>query len=150
MVMNHKIIVDTREKTPWEFENSVSRKLDVGDYSIEGYESILAVERKATTSEFARNINESRFLDVLDRLDSIRYGFIICEFTMDDVLSFPRNSGIPQKLWNTVRVHPNYILKCILEYQMRYNVNILMCGSQGREVAKSIFKRVLILFFFCN
>jgi len=129
--MNHKIIVDTREKTPWEFENSVSRKLDVGDYSIEGYESILAVERKATTSEFARNINESRFLDVLDRLDSIRYGFIICEFTMDDVLSFPRNSGIPQKLWNTVRVHPNYILKCILEYQMRYNVNILMCGSQG-------------------
>jgi len=141
--MNHKIIVDTREKTPWEFENSVSRKLDVGDYSIEGYESILAVERKATTSEFARNINESRFLDVLDRLDSIRYGFIICEFTMDDVLSFPRNSGIPQKLWNTVRVHPNYILKCILEYQMRYNVNILMCGSQGREVAKSIFKRVL-------
>lgn len=143
MVMNHKIIVDTREKTPWEFENSVSRKLDVGDYSIEGYESILAVERKATTSEFARNINESRFLDVLDRLDSIRYGFIICEFTMDDVLSFPRNSGIPQKLWNTVRVHPNYILKCILEYQMRYNVNILMCGSQGREVAKSIFKRVL-------
>jgi len=130
--MNHKIIVDTREKTPWEFENSVSRKLDVGDYSIEGYESILAVERKATTSEFARNINESRFLDVLDRLDSIRYGFIICEFTMDDVLSFPRNSGIPQKLWNTVRVHPNYILKCILEYQMRYNVNILMCGSQGK------------------
>lgn len=42
------IIIDTREQQPWEFEHysTASRKLDTGDYSIEGLENLFTIERK--------------------------------------------------------------------------------------------------------
>jgi ERCC4-type nuclease len=48
------VIVDTREKTPFSFTchgnwiaGTVRRKLDAGDYSVEGMEALLALERKS-------------------------------------------------------------------------------------------------------
>ena len=45
---NIKIIVDTREQQPWDFEfhETAKAKLDTGDYSVEGLENILCIERK--------------------------------------------------------------------------------------------------------
>lgn len=42
------IIVDTREQQPWTFEEYVvaNKKLDTGDYSIEGLQDFFAIERK--------------------------------------------------------------------------------------------------------
>lgn len=42
------IIIDTREQIPWEFgyHNTAKMKLDTGDYSIQGYEDIIAIEQK--------------------------------------------------------------------------------------------------------
>ena len=53
-----KIIIDTREQKPWEFPGHTTavQKLDTGDYSVEGLEDILCIERKQNTSEFAKNI----------------------------------------------------------------------------------------------
>ena len=48
------------------------KKLNTGDYSIEGMESIFTIERKMSVSEIANNITENRFKDVLDRLDKVR------------------------------------------------------------------------------
>lgn len=141
--MDYKIIVDSREKNPWIFENSITRKLDVADYSLEGFEDTLAIERKASTAEFARNICEPRFIKVLEKLSDIEYGFLILEFNMDDILSFPRNSGIPPKSWSSVHINPYFILKTFLEYQICYNFKVLLCGCHGKDVAKSIFKRVI-------
>ena len=61
------IIVDTREQTPWEFgfHNTAKRKLDTGDYSMEGYESLFTIERKRSVSEIANNLSENRFKDCL-------------------------------------------------------------------------------------
>ena len=45
------IIVDTREQKPWDFNdnfNTTKAKLDTGDYSIEGLEHILCIERKCS------------------------------------------------------------------------------------------------------
>ena len=72
------IIIDTREQQPWTFNNHTvaNRKLDTGDYSIEGLENILCIERKKSASEFANNIVESRFKDVLMRMNQLKYSFI--------------------------------------------------------------------------
>lgn len=45
---NFTIIVDTREQQPWTFDNytTASKKLDTGDYSIDGLQHVLAIERK--------------------------------------------------------------------------------------------------------
>jgi ERCC4-type nuclease len=55
---NFTIIVDTREQKPWSFENYTTaiRKLDTGDYSIEGLEHLLCIERKRSVSEIANKI----------------------------------------------------------------------------------------------
>jgi ERCC4-type nuclease len=76
------IIIDTREQHPWAFDNHVTakRKLDTGDYSIEGLEDLLCIERKKSASEFANNIVESRFKDLIFRMSNIKYSFLLLEF----------------------------------------------------------------------
>ena len=51
------IIIDTREQQPWTFEHytTANRKLDTGDYSVEGLENLLAIERKKSINEIANN-----------------------------------------------------------------------------------------------
>lgn len=138
----NKIIVDTREQKPWMFENMTRTKLDTGDYSIEGYEDIFCIERKAHTGEFYRNIVEHRFEKELERMSVIRHGFVLLSFDMDDIMSFPRNSSIPPKIWPKLRMTGAYMRKRMLDFQLKYNTKILLCGAHGRDVAISLFKLI--------
>ena len=87
------IIIDTREQQPWGFEHytTANRKLDTGDYSIEGLEEIICIERKKSINEIANNITESRFIDVVDRMSKFKYAFILLEFNLEQVLAFKSN-----------------------------------------------------------
>lgn len=129
---NFTIIIDTREQKPWDFpEHTISsKKLDTGDYSIEGLESILCIERKRSVSEIANNITESRFKDVLSRMSKYRFPFILLEFDLQQVLDFPVGSDIPKSVWPKVKISPKYILKCILEMSILYNIYVIFCGSK--------------------
>ena len=140
------IIVDTREQTPWEFgfHNTAKRKLDTGDYSMEGFESLFTIERKRSVSEIANNLSESRFKDVLDRLSKIPHSFMIMEFSVDEVYQFPIGSDVPKKMWDKLRVSGNYIIKCLLEAQLNYNIHVLFCddAENAERVAVSLMKRI--------
>ena len=46
-----KIIVDTREQKPYVFENQIIKKLEIGDYSVEGHEDCFCIERKSKADE---------------------------------------------------------------------------------------------------
>ncbi len=141
-----KIIIDTREQKPWQFEEHVTanRKLDTGDYSVEGLENILAIERKRNVAEIANNITESRFKDVVERLKAFKYAFILLEFDLNNVLEYPIGSTIPKRLWNKIRISPQYILKHITDLQVDHGIHVLFCGSSGNaeKIALSIMKRV--------
>lgn len=57
MVDKFSIIRDTREKEGWNFDfysscAIESRGLKTGDYTLEGLEEILCIERKANTGSF--------------------------------------------------------------------------------------------------
>ena len=64
----YKVIKDTREQDGYTFESFTGRytsckgmvvkKLDTGDYSLEGLEDKLCIERKGRVSELAITINE--------------------------------------------------------------------------------------------
>jgi len=140
------IIVDTREQTPWEFgfHNTAKRKLDTGDYSMEGFESLFTIERKRSVSEIANNLSESRFKDVLERLGTIPHSFMIMEFSLDEVYQFPVGSDVPKKMWDKLRISGNYIMKCLIEAQLNYNIHILFCddAENAERVAVSIMKRI--------
>lgn len=140
------IIIDTREQQPWTFEHytTASRKLDTGDYSIEGLEDIICIERKKSVTEVANNITESRFIDVVDRMSKYKYAFLLLEFDLEQVLNYPIGSNLPRRLWDKVKITPAFIIKHILELQLSHNIKVLFCGSQSdaEKMAEYILKKV--------
>lgn len=143
---NIKIIVDTREQQPWEFprHETASRKLDTGDYSMEGFEHLLCIERKKSVSEIANNITESRFKDVVARMETFQYAFLLLEFELDDVLAYPVGSNVPKKMWDKLKITPKFILKHLVELQILHNIKVLFCGSpsSAERMALSIMRKV--------
>lgn len=141
-----KVIIDTREQQPWSFDRCATacRKLDTGDYSVEGYEQILCIERKKSVSEIANNITEKRFKDVIERMKTYQYAFLIFEFDLEDVLNYPIGSNVPKHMWNKIKISPGFILKHILELQLYHNIKVLFCGcpTNATKMATALMKKV--------
>lgn len=151
----YKIIRDNREKVGyWNFISSkycsgtIDGTLSTGDYSIEGMEEIFSIERKKTTGELAGNVLTKQFVNELKRGNKLKYFFVLCEFSMQDILQFPYNSGIPNNVWNKLKITNYLILKKIIEFETLYNVRFLFVDNKenAKEVAKAIFKRMLELY----
>jgi ERCC4-type nuclease len=93
--LGYTVLKDTREQQGWTFEQgkfcngTIPRALKTGDYTLLGYENVLCVERKKNVAEFAGNIVEKRFERELERMESFLYSFIICEFTLADIMAWP-------------------------------------------------------------
>lgn len=143
------IIVDTREQQPWAFDHyaTAHKKLDAGDYSIEGFENILGIERKKSINEIANNIIEPRFSNAISRLGQLKYSFLLLEFDMEDVLNYPIGSNLPKRLWDKVKISPAFIMKHILDWQLIHNIKVLFCGcpSNAEKTAEFILKKIYYL-----
>lgn len=141
------IIVDTREQKPWHFEEEYAvahSKLETGDYSIEGLEDILCIERKRSVSEIANNLTEKRFDDFLSRMSKYKFPFLLLEFSVDDILSFPIGSDIPKRLWEKIKISPNYILARMIQMSYLYNIHVIYCGStsNAEKYAIGLMKKI--------
>lgn len=143
------IIVDTREQQPWEFKHYATavQKLDTGDYSVVGLENLVTIERKKSVNEFANNITEKRFKDWVGRLSLIEFPFVLLEFSLTDILQYPIGSNIPKRMWDKIKISPNYIIKNLLELNLHYNINVILCDNHhnAEHIAEQIFKRVYYL-----
>lgn len=146
------IIRDTREKDDfaWRFSlsktinNIIIKKLDTGDYAIDGMIDKLCIERKCSTTEIANNIKEARFYRELDRMAIYPHKYIICEFDFSDILIFPKNSGMSRAVMEKIRMSPNYIIMKMSEIQIKYNIPVIYAGSSenAQIIAGSLMKRV--------
>ena len=142
--MKPKIIQDTREKQPLDFEfygyEVVVAKLNAGDYSVLGMENELFIERKASTGELSNNFGKKRdtFFRELDRAKHIPNKYIICEFLHEDILCFPNRSKIPHNKLKYVRMNAGFILKTIEEIELNYDVEFLFCGSKEKATNKIV------------
>ena len=113
------VLVDTREKNPWELNSSrvLGRemvKLETGDYSLPGLEDKLCIDRKANVNELAGNIHQERFKRELYRIKEIPHAFLILEASAQDVLDYPNNADLPPAIRKKIRVNGNYLMRCIL------------------------------------
>jgi len=147
--INYTAIRDSREKDGmgWWFpkdeycQGTVCRKLDTGDYSLEGFETRYSIDRKGCVSEFATNLSDQRFYRELERFDSFKKGFVLCEFYIDDLFLWPATSGIPHRQLQFVRTTPKYLIMKLNEIQVKFNIGVIFAGSYGKEVTSSMFKR---------
>lgn len=147
------IIQDTREKIPLDFsfysdcQKVEIKKLDTGDYSLVGYEDKVYIERKRSTSELAINfgIDKDRWYRELERMSKVRFKYIVCEFSVEDLLNFPKNSTVPKDKWSILKFNGRYLYRVMKESEKKYNVKFLFCENPQRaaEEVISLFKRVI-------
>ena len=149
----YEIIRDTREQQGWDFESYdkckgiIRQKLDTGDYTVKGLESVLCIERKASTREISLNLGKerSRFVAEIERMSEFRWAYIVCEFSINDLMAFPENSGIPKRRWKYLRLNGKFMWKTLCEFEEKYNVKTLFCGDRikAEEKVTDIFEEVL-------
>lgn len=143
------IICDVREKKPWTFDTlkykvkTVVRALKTGDYTFEGYEDKIAIERKNGLGEICVNISASdrkRFEACLVRLSKMPVKYIVIEDDMNGVNAAIRALPIRARVTNTALRY--WLMKIICEYK----IPIIFLGSNrlsGDRVFKEFMETVI-------
>src|SRR5690606_14394407 len=147
------VIADTRENLVKTFNKTdycngtTSKKLDYGDYSLEGLEDKFVVERKGNVSEVYSNIcgdDWERFEKELIVLQDYPDAYIIFEFSMNDIIKFPWNCKLPMAVKRKIGNRGGFFLRRLLEVMTEYKIPIIFAGSQenAQTVMISLFKRI--------
>ena len=119
------IIIDTREQEPYSFDSrlaaAVRRALPAGDYSVQGLEGRVAVERK-TLDDFVSTVIHARqrFLDELRKLAEYTAACVVVEAGVADVL-LRHYRG---------EAHPNAVLGNALSIILDFRVPVFFCGNR--------------------
>jgi ERCC4-type nuclease len=122
------VVVDTREQEPYAFDPAhvtcVRRALPVGDYSLDGYESAIAIERKSLEDFVASTITaRARFRRELRGLGEYDLGCVVVEGSLEDILARRYRSG----------AHPNAVVGAALSIIVDHGVPVFFCGD--RQIA---------------
>lgn len=146
------VIKDTREQEGYYFSKfntcagMIDQKLDTGDYSIQGLEDKICVERKGCVEELAINLGSKKqtFLREIERMESFPHKYLVLEFGLDDLIKFPKETRIPIKNKSSVKITGKYMLKCLIEFELYNDVHVLFCGDKHTAflAVSSIFKRI--------
>lgn len=136
--MEFRIVIDTREQEPYGFTCAVVRRaLPAGDYSADGYEDVVAVERKSL-ADFARTtIHEfARFAAELDQLAHLPHACIVVEGDLDHVLRGQAGAALRGVSPESLRgVSPESLLGAAVHIQVRFGVPVIWCGSRQAACA---------------
>lgn len=132
------VVIDTREQLPFSFEGlrcdsadgggplavpTVRRGLASGDYSLAGYESRIAVERKSLEDAYSTiGQGRDRFERELERLARLDVAFVVVEATWPELVTEPPRF---------TQLAPKTVFRSIVAWQVRHpTVHWLACGPR--------------------
>jgi DNA excision repair protein ERCC-4 len=130
-------IIDTREQKPYAFPSGrlamVRRALPAGDYSLEGLEGALAVERKSL-ADFVNTVigDRDRWKAELAKLTGYRCAAVVVEACMHDVLAGGWHGG----------ALPSSVLAASLAVTVDYRVPVIWAGD--RATAERVTEGLLL------
>ena len=137
------ILIDTREKQPFEFAWAVSHKqiagievgkVDAGDYTILDIPNLVTVERKKTVGEIYNNLvpkdKYERFVRELERMQKFEHRYIVVEQYWEDLwnrdnFKFARRN----KQWAG-----SMVLSHLIALETDYNVHIHFAGEYAEQL----------------
>jgi len=128
------IIIDTREQDPLLFSgfDTVRAGLKTGDYSIIGYESKVAVERKSKADAYqCVGKGRARFISCLERLAVMDRAAIVIECSAAEFVRPPPYTRIDQ----------NQAFGSFVSWSCRYRLPLFFAGD--RRLAERIVVRFL-------
>lgn len=129
---NFTIIIDTQERTRihrgYTFDiikpapPTIIRGLKTGDYSLEGYEDRITIERKSKTDLYGSIGNgRDRFEREMDRMSSFEFAAVVVEAEWGDIIKNPpTRSGLK----------PVSVLATVIAWMQRYNVHWITCPNR--------------------
>lgn len=138
----YKIIVDTREQKPYWKEGSdvIRKKLDTGDYSIEGYENKIAIERKSLSDLYGSlTSGHKRFARELERSKKLDYFTIL----IDGSLTSCANKEF--KGSEHTKTKASTIIKILFTLHTKHGINFVFCNGryESRRYIKALFESYL-------
>jgi len=116
------VVIDTREQLEYAFSvPSVRRKLEAGDYSVEGFEDRVAVERKSM-ADFVSTVirGRKRFHKELEKLRHYEAACVVVEGNFRDLLEGRYLSD----------VHPNALAGSIASIIIDFGVPVYFCSDR--------------------
>lgn len=133
------IVIDSREQNPLVFPPSVRvvvAGLKTGDYSLEGFEDQVSLERKELCDLLACIGRErDRFQRELERLALLDYGAIVIEGTLADVLAGSERSLVSGRA----------AVGSLLAWSVDYRLPVFFAGD--RRLAAALVLKVLAKWF---
>ena len=128
--MDFCIVIDSREQEGYSFScQTVRKKLDAGDYSVEGHEHEVAVERKSLADFVHTVIHDfDRFRAELQKLSQMRAACIVVEANLDDVMRGLASDKLRY-------VTPRAVLGAALHIAIHHRIPIYWCGSRQTACA---------------
>ena len=137
---NITIIADTREQQPYDFSpwevNVVRAGLPAGDYSLPGFESQVAIERKALDDLIGCLCKErARFEKELAKLRAYETAAVIVEASLYDIARGRYLS----------RMKPEAALQSMTAFHVRYGIPFLFAGDRagGQYMTYSLLSKYL-------
>ncbi len=133
------VLVDTREQQPYSFvqlhPNWIGglkfQTLKTGDYSVEGMESLLALERKSMTDAIQSTMSgRERFIRSCERLAKFRWKAILIEATYEEMKSYYR----AQDEDLLTEAHPNAVCGTYDAIEAKFGIPIIYT-SRSRILA---------------
>jgi DNA excision repair protein ERCC-4 len=128
------VVVDCREQRPYRFGRSVCQRLESGDYSLQGFEGRVAVERKSKTDAYSSlGRSRERFQREMERLSALDYAAIVVEASLADFLVPPVFS----------RLSPNSAICSLLAWSVLYGVHVFFVGNRrhGNNVTRQLLEK---------
>ncbi|MFH1976135.1 MAG: ERCC4 domain-containing protein [Pseudomonadota bacterium] len=129
------VLIDTREKLPFDFERFPNwiaeekrQKLKAGDYSVEGMEKLLALERK-TLSDLITTLmrDRPRFFRLCEQLAKYRWRALLVEASYEDIKS-------PYDGDYTI-AHPNAVSGTLDALEAKFGIPVIY-ASQYKALAE--------------
>jgi DNA excision repair protein ERCC-4 len=133
-----EVIIDSREQKPYEWPDiaPVRRKLDTGDYSLSGFENVVAIERKELSDFVACcTFERERFERELERMKEYRVKIVIIEASFEEI-----HRGDYRSFCG-----PSCVEGSIISWILDYGVSFMLLGN--RLLASDFVKRTLIKFY---
>ncbi len=139
------VLVDTREQLPFDFvaahPNWIGDQrlatLKTGDYSVEGMEDLLVLERKSLVDAIQSVITRrTAFIRSCERLAAFRWKAILIEATYEDMKSYYRDLGDDFQ----TDTHPNAVCGTYDAIEAKFGIPVLFtsrCRPLATERAAS-------------
>ena len=132
------IAIDTREQHPLQFLNykadanqgykpliirTQTMALKTGDYSLVGYESRIAIERKSLSDAYSTfGQDRERFERELERLAAMEFAAVVIEADWGTILNHPPPH---------TKFTPKSVFRSITAWEIRYGVHFWPCPTRN-------------------